>query len=137
MKKFFMATALLAGLSTTAAADEMPIQGTCTAGSDSISFTGSNQPRINPSSGNFGVTVIFMNLQDYARLGLAPMDMVPDSEGYQPAIVGNTVIGAKHDNASNTASLRIDTDDMENVLQNLNITTNPSDKWVCSIQPNF
>ncbi len=143
MKKTLLGvtTALAATFGTTAFADEMPIKGMCTNGNEVVSFTGSQQPRVDPSTFDMGVTSIWMSLQDWDKMvepNLTRREYV-DSNGDNliSADFGSyPEVRVKTDLVNSTGYLEAASSTFDIYFKDHNPTLTFFG-WECDIKPNF
>ena len=133
---FFAAAALMAGLvAAPAMADEMPIRGVCTDGTDTVTFHGSRQPVTDPLTGDFGLTYIWMTTDAYNTMFAPAVHIVPgrtpEKNGLQAAGIGELSVAVKVDELDNLAVIRASTQNLEDAMK----TYLP--QWKCDIKPNF
>jgi hypothetical protein len=136
MKKIALAAIALAASFTAAAADEMPIKGTCTAGPETVTFTGSRMPVNDPLTGDFGVTQIFMDIQSFNRLGVNPHVFGTGPDGFSHVGFGELGGAVKTDPASDTATIRMSTGNFKLVFEGRD-SYGLNNLWTCKISPNF
>jgi hypothetical protein len=156
MKRTALAATMLAAALGTAAADEMPITGTCTSGTDTISFNGSKMPVDDPMTGDFGLVQIWMSTQDYAKLApdIPPPPLFPEESevfidengetaersGFRPLGFGELSAEVLPDNGQGMASIRMSTGNFKIVFEG-----GPDRaaygiygrSWYCTVKPNL
>jgi hypothetical protein len=140
MKRTALAAVMLVAAFGPAAADEMPIKGTCTSGADTVTFTGSKMPVEDAMTGDFGLAQIFMSLDDYYKLGLSPLEIAPDSDGFQPVGFGELSAAVKEDRANNLGVIRMSTGNFKIVFEagpDQPVYGLHDREWRCDVKPNF